>query len=120
MAVPSIIKGDAGGKIMPAPAELDAAVQDALRYCSPDISEDQRVLLREDLRLQFDYPGHYVAFLDDWVGANGARTLTRRVIHAGPNYPEVWEATKNHPRAEEIFCVYADDPFGDSEPLLLE
>ena len=105
---------------MSSPNDFDTAVQDALRYCPENFSEDQRILLREDLRLQFDYPGQYVAYLDDWVGTNGARTLTRRVIQAGPRYPDVWEATRNHPRADEIVYLYADDPAEDSDPLLSE
>jgi hypothetical protein len=97
---------------------LDAAVLDALRYCPADISDEQRLLVRADLRLQFDYPGQYVAFLDEWSGAGSARTLSRLVIHAGPNYQDVWEATRTHPRAEEIIYEYADDPDGPLEPIL--
>jgi hypothetical protein len=103
---------------MSATSDLDAAVRDALRYFPADFSEEQRLLLREELRLQFDHPGRYVAYVDEWAERDGAPSLTRHVLGTGDTYEEAWEATRSHAQADRVVCEYADDPNAPLAPVL--
>jgi len=60
-------------------------VMDAARHLNLTTDEDlQR--LREDLQLQDEYPGQYVAFVDIWSKSEGQRLLERRVLAHGADY----------------------------------
>jgi hypothetical protein len=97
---------------------LEKAFEDALRCFPADLPDEERQRIREDLRLQFDHPGRYVAYLDVWEEHDGAPVLTRQVVHTGDSYPDVWEAARSHPRADLLVCEFVNDPLGPLDPIL--
>lgn len=99
-------------------ARYEAAVRKALRYYPPDISPEQLQILKADLRLQFDHPGCYVAYLDVWMDGDDGPILDRQVLAVDRSYPVVWEQTKDHPQVGRIAYDYCDDPDGALEPIL--
>src|SRR4051794_31279820 len=99
-------------------ADFDAIVQKALDFYGPNPPPEVVERANADLRMCLDNPGRYVAYLDDWDEATGA--LNRRVVATAATHPELWDATKGHPRYDEIQYDYMygpDDGFDDAPTL---
>jgi hypothetical protein len=91
---------------------LRAARQDA-----GDLPPVGQARLCEDLRLQFLYPGEYVAFVDSWKGKRPLRRLTRRIIAHAVAYPDLLERLTALPDKlrTRAHITYALDPAGPIE-----
>jgi len=93
--------------------EFDHLCREALEQAG-DISSAVRDRLVEDLRLRFEYPGQYVAYLDRFDTVNKLRRLRRRLIAHNADLGEVQAAILNHPPRErtKIALEFAE-PLGE-------
>jgi hypothetical protein len=60
-------------------AGIDETLE-ALLASAGNLSAVARASLREDLRLQLEYPDCYVAYLDTWTGEGEGRRLVHQVV----------------------------------------
>lgn len=93
------------------PSSWDLTLRQALAEAG-DLPPEARERLREDLRLQFDYPGEYVAYLDSWKTQRQTRRLLRRVIAHSLSLKDLYEALAALSPKERANVVlhYAVDP----------
>jgi hypothetical protein len=106
--------------MLPSKTAGSAAMDEALRRARQDaagLPPEGLARICEDLRLQFLYPGEYVAYVDSWQGKRPTRQLARRVIAHAAAYPEVLEHLTSLPdklrsRAQ---VTYVFDPTGPIE-----
>ena len=71
--------------------EFDQLCDEALRDAG-ELSAAVRDRLVEDLRLRFEHPGEYVAYLDRYKTVNRLRRLQRRVLEHSRDLGEVQAA----------------------------
>lgn len=66
----------------------------------------------EDLRLQFDYAGEYVAYIDRFCIHKGVRHFVREVLAHNRSLKELHDAVADLPAAKraKIIIHYATDP----------
>jgi hypothetical protein len=62
---------------------------EALLASAGDLSAAARSRLREDLRLQLEYPDRYVAYIDTWTGQGEGQCLVRQVVADAPALAEL-------------------------------
>lgn len=70
----------------------------------------------ENLRLQFEYPGQYVAYVDRFKTIEKVRRLCREVIATGRSSHDVQEAVRSCPPQDRTRVVVE---YVDNEPELL-
>jgi hypothetical protein len=70
---------------------LEEAVQQLLQGTPKNLPATTVARIREDARLQFDYPGETVAFIDCWKGRGRHRQLTRKVIAHAADITEFYQ-----------------------------
>lgn len=56
-----------------------------------EISAFDRDCIIEDLKLRFQYPNQYIAFIDGWRTVDGVRRLSRRVVAHSADLAELQE-----------------------------
>jgi hypothetical protein len=91
---------------------LEEAVQNLLRGAPADLPAATVARIREDTRLQFDYPGETVAYVDTWKGRGQHRRLTREVVaHAADvaAFYQRFDRLSEDLRARATVC-YVTDP----------
>ncbi|MCI0457677.1 MAG: hypothetical protein L0Z62_11965 [Gemmataceae bacterium] len=71
------------------PKATTADTLETLVTSAGDLSAAARSRLREDLRLQLEYPDRYVAYLDTWSGRGEAQCLRRQVVADAHSLPEL-------------------------------
>jgi len=73
--------------------------------------------LREDVRLQFEYPDQYVAYIDSWQRTGSGRQLVRKVIAHSACYADVYEQFVRLPAdiRAKVELHYMIDPEGPLE-----
>lgn len=89
----------------------DQFLQHALQAAG-DLTPQARELLRNDLRLQFDFPGKYVAYRDRWKKHGKKATLIRQVLAHGPSplhLQKVLTTLSGRERAQ-VMLRYVTDP----------
>src|SRR5438552_2906161 len=66
----------------------------------------------DDLRLQQDYPGEYVAYLESWTGKGNTRALVRRIVAHGTSLKTVNDSLASLSPAQRarVILRYAADP----------
>jgi hypothetical protein len=79
---------------------LAKACSEALSRFPGRPSEQQKELVREDVRLQLEHPGRYVAFIDSWKVVGDTRRLVREVIAASDSMVDVSLAVADVPNAQ--------------------
>lgn len=92
--------------------ELEEAFRQSLRERG-ELHPEARQVLYEDLRLQFDYPGKYVVFMDRWKGRGSSRTLDRQILAHSTSLVEVQgplDRLSPRDRAKAVLR-YATDPY---------
>lgn len=94
--------------------EFDQLCREALEEAG-DISSVVRDRLVEDLRLRFEYPGQYVAYLDRYHTVNKLRRLRRRLVAHSSDLGEVQAAILKHPKRERPYVALEfAEPLGES------
>jgi hypothetical protein len=69
--------------------KLEAELADVLAWLGP-VSHTTKECLRQDLRLERDFPNQFVAFIDQWRKSDdGTRCLVREVIDAASDKQEL-------------------------------
>jgi hypothetical protein len=93
--------------------EFEQVCQEALQQAG-DVSAAARDRVVEDLRLRFEYPGEYVAYLDSYRTINKLRRLQRRIIGHSLDLGKVQVAILSHPKRErpKIALEFAE-PLGE-------
>ena len=93
--------------------EFDQLCREALEQAA-DVSSAVKDRVTEDLRLRFEYPGQYVAYLDRYETVNKLRRLHRRLIAHSADLGQVQSAILSHPKRErpDIALEYAE-PLGE-------
>ncbi len=79
--------------------EFEQLCQDALQQVG-DMSAAARDRVIEDLRLRFEYPGQYVAFLDSYRTVDKLRRLRRRIIGHNLDLEKVQAAILRYPKQQ--------------------
>ena len=94
--------------------EFDQLCHEALRQAG-DVSSAVRDRVIADLRLRFEFPGQYVAYLDSYRTVNRLRRLQRRIIGHSTDLGQVQAAILRHPKREraEIALEFAE-PLGEA------
>lgn len=89
-------------------------LQHALRAAG-DLSPQAQELLRNDLRLQFDFPGEYVAYRDQWKKHRKKPTLVRQVLAHGSSPLHLQNVLSTLPPQEraQIMLRYMSDPHAE-------
>jgi hypothetical protein len=64
------------------------------------IPECQKDRVREDLALQYKYPGQHVAFVDEYTTERGVRRLHRVILAASPSLLKFNESLAVLPREQ--------------------
>ncbi len=85
------------------------------------LSNAARQNLQANFELQYDYPGEFVVFLDDWEGKGRNRRLNRRLLGHSPDMKPMGELVDSLPQEEQVRVqfVYAYDPFIEDEVWVL-
>jgi hypothetical protein len=78
---------------------LEEAVRILLQGTPADLPAATVARIREDARLQFDYPGETVAYVDSWRGRGQNRRLTREVIAHAADVTEFYRRFDRLPDA---------------------
>jgi hypothetical protein len=93
--------------------EFEQLCREALERAG-DASSAAKDRIIEDLRLRFEYPGEYIAYLDRYETVNKLRRLHRRLIAHSADLGEVQGAIRAHPKHErpKIALEYAE-PLGE-------
>ena len=93
--------------------KFEQLCDEALRQAG-DLSAAARDRVVEDLRLRFEFPGEYVAYLDKYGTVNRLRHLQRQLIAHSAAIADVQEAIQRYPDTEcaRIAIEFAD-PLGD-------
>ena len=78
------------------------------------ISPEFRQRIYEDLRLQIEYPGEFVAYWDEWLekGPGESPKLVRHLLAHGPDFGEVYDVLEQRGKAEppwEMTLTQEDD-----------
>lgn len=76
---------------------FDQLCKEALQHAG-DVSSAVRDRLLADLRQRFEFPGQYVAYLDEYRLVDRLRRLRRRLIAHSAELSEVQKAIQRHPR----------------------
>ena len=93
--------------------EFDQLCQEALEHAG-DVSSAVKDRLIEDLRLRFEYPGQYVAYLDRYETVNKLRRLHRRLIAHSEDLGQVQAAILSHPKRERPnVALEFSEPLGE-------
>ena|SRR5205823_3852611 len=66
----------------------------------------------DDLRLQQDYPGEYVAYLESWRGKGTTRAVVRRIVAHGTSLKTINDSLASLSPAQRtrVILRYAADP----------
>ena len=93
-------------------ARLQAIYEDALRQLGNDDPELGQPL-REQLRLQVEYPNEYVAFRDEWIeaGQGETRRLIRHVIGHGKDFCQVYNDARQGGQLDDpqVMILYFEE-----------
>jgi hypothetical protein len=98
--------------------DLEEAYQSALAFFPADVSDEQKELIRADLKLQLDFPGEYVVFEDRWERAKGSTRLHRTVLRHHPDVGELQEFLLNHTNRGGVTLRFAAGPDSPQEDFL--
>jgi hypothetical protein len=79
--------------------EFDQFCQQALEQAG-DTSAAQRDAILADLRLRFEHPGEYIAYIDRYHIPNRIRRLSREVLAIGAELSKVKAAYAHLPRRQ--------------------
>jgi len=93
--------------------EFDQVCREALEQAG-DLPTAVRDRLIEDLRLRFEHPGQYVAYLDRYETVDKLRRLRRLLIAHSADLEQVQAAILSHPKTErpDIALEFAE-PLGE-------
>ena len=89
-------------------SDLQGAVQEL------GLSPREAEFLREDSRLQCEYPGKFVAYFDDWTSVEGVNRLIRNVVASGEKIDEM------ESELEKYLLTQGDESRHEIEKLLVE
>jgi hypothetical protein len=93
--------------------EFDQVCREALEQAG-ELPVAVRDRMIEDLRLRFEHPGQYVAYLDRYETVDKLPRLRRRLIAHSRDLGQVQAAIRSHPKRERphIALEFAE-PLGD-------
>lgn len=93
--------------------EFEQLCRDALEQVG-DASSAAKDRIIQDLRLRFEYPGQYVAYLDSYKTVNKLRRLQRRLIAHSADLGQIQAAIQSFRERERpnIALEYAE-PLGE-------
>jgi hypothetical protein len=93
--------------------EFEQVCAEALEH-GGDLPMPVRDRVIEDLRLRFDYPGQYVAYLDSYETIGRLRRLRRHLIAHNADLEQVQAAILSHPKQQRpnIVLEFAE-PLGE-------
>lgn len=93
-------------------AKVDEALRLALQQ-TPGLHPDGQAILREDFRLQVEYPNEYVAFIDSWKTQKNGRQFVRRIIAHAKSLPPIHKAIAAlSPKDQKrVVLRFASDPY---------
>jgi len=93
--------------------EFDQLCREALEQAG-DVSCAVRDRMIADLRLRFDYPGEYVAYLDKYKMVSKLRRLDRRLLAHSSDLSEVQAAILSHPPQDRAkIALEYSEPLGE-------
>jgi hypothetical protein len=97
-------------------ARFEKLVREALEQAS-DLPPTAQARIREDLRLQADYPGQYVAYVDSWKARHKGRQLHREVVAHAQTLPDLHRRLSQLPAEIQAKASidYVLDPEGPIE-----
>jgi hypothetical protein len=109
-------EGSGTHKERPRSARFRKALRQALEEAGA-LPPAAKARIREDLALQYAYPGEFVAYVDSWKVRNRARNLNREILAHGPSEGAVRAQLARLPREiRDKACVhYVTDPEGPLE-----
>jgi hypothetical protein len=92
----------------------DGLVARALELAAEQ-SEEARLLVAEDVRLQCAYPAEYVAYMDSWSQCGAAWLLERHVLAHSTSLRDIQDATTglNPEQRARLMVRYTRDPRED-------
>ena len=92
-------------------SSFDKVCQQAMRNAGK-LSPAAQDRIREDLRLRFQYPDEYVAYIDRWKIQGKVRRLRREVLVHSPSLKAIQGAIAAVPAKDQpkVVVDYADDP----------
>ena len=96
------------------PANLEEKIEALLREAG-DLSPKERAELREWIRIDYQYLGDCVAYIDTWDGPEDAPRLTRRVVAHDPSQFRVTQEVDKLPAEQraQVHFTRAEDPERD-------
>ncbi len=94
--------------------KLELMVQRAVAWLGGKAPSFTREALREDFRLQCDYPDQFVAFVDHWRKQGRQHRLKRTVLASAPTMWEINELVDALPPAQQrkVKVEFFEDPNG--------
>ncbi len=94
--------------------DQEATVERAITWLGGKVPSFTREALREDFRLQFNYPSQFVAFIDRWYKQGRARRLKRTVIATAATLWEIDDLVDALPIAQQrkVKVRFFEDPHG--------
>lgn len=94
-------------------ASFDLLLKEAVRAAGT-LSAAEQDLIREDLRLRCELPGHYVAYFDHYRTCNGELRLDRELVAHSSRLLEVNQVIDGCPAEERRHLIVAFvDPLDD-------
>jgi hypothetical protein len=98
---------------------FEEAYRQLLASFPAPLTVEEKERIREDLRLQYNYPGEYVVCLDTWEGDGPDRRLVRQVVDHKPCLDDL-DSTLTEHRDQDVSLRYADAPFDTSIEIVPE
>jgi hypothetical protein len=85
------------------------------------ISPEFRQRIYEDLRLQIEYPGEFVAYRDEWLekGPGESPKLVRHVLAHCPDIGDILDIVRQQGRAEPHWLITLTEEEGDGRTVRL-
>jgi hypothetical protein len=78
----------------PHKATFEEVVQSQLKGVAPELLPEAEMVICEDVRLMFEHPNEYVAYIDSLKSTPQGRVVVRKIIALDPDYQQVARAVE--------------------------